>query len=343
VAPHGGDDEGARNLKLIGMAALGVMAGWSLHPQPIELLKLWWVQNILVVYMHNGGEVTGVVGEITRLMLGWKEIPPDIQLPPSMFGAELRPPSTALLWQGFGAAMIFPVVPIALAAITRWRPGRTEILTMVIAVPLLVLILRSTRFCEYGIPFAALATGLWFTGMARTERVRGWLAGGRERVVRGAAIGAVVAGFLAQAAVIHMKYIYVPATFYPNMVDWLSTHDEVRGKMNYNTGWGSFPELFIVRSDCDYAAGLDPAFVAAAGTPQSRAFINISLGRYERVAPEPRLFLKYLREEIGADYVFVVNAHNRELYEGFLFMANAGMVDLLVRDREEGYCLYRLH
>ncbi|MCL4731885.1 MAG: hypothetical protein KJ044_15815, partial [Planctomycetes bacterium] len=44
-----------RNAALLGMAVLGLAAGTLLHPQPLEQVRLWWVQNVLVLYMHSGG------------------------------------------------------------------------------------------------------------------------------------------------------------------------------------------------------------------------------------------------------------------------------------------------
>jgi len=332
-----------RNASVVGMAVLGIGVGLLLHPLPWELLRLWWVQNVLVLFLHGGGEVGGLVGSITQSVMGWEKLPRNLALPPIMFGQELQPLPTKLLLQGFGVALVLPVLVGLAALVARWRPPRNAIMTGAIATGLVVLVPRSLRFSEYAIPFLALAAGLWLPGLAASARVQALLGQGRRRVLLQRLPNALVALVLAaQCAALHVANPYVPITPQPAMVAWLETNHEVRGKFIYNASWDSFPDLFLVRTDCDYAAGLDPAFVAAAGTRQSQIFINLALGRIDYVASDGPGLARIFRKEIGADYVFVSNRTQPVLYDGCKQMARHNLLELAFEDEFAQTALYRV-
>lgn len=336
-----------RNATVLGAAVLGIVAGWALHPQPVETLQMWWVQNVLVPHLHGGNEISGGMAAISQSVLGWEKIPPGLKLPQELFGAELNPPGLRMMLIGSNFALLIPLVLVGLAFAARWRPNRTAILTLMIAIGLSVLIARSLRFVEYAIPFVVLAAGVWITGMAGGAK-RLFVTGRARKVWRRVGLGAISLGMLAQATVINQTLNYTHASYFPAMVDWLSHHDEVRGKLIYNLAWDSFPELFMVRSDCDYAAGLDPAFVVAAGNPQSQAFIQLALGNVGYVASDGPGLVKILREQMRADYVFVEQRVNPVMYDGYARMARAGLLQELVYDDGDaddpfdGYALYRV-
>jgi hypothetical protein len=212
---------------------------------------------------------------------------------------------------------------------------------MALCVPLQALITRSMRFSEYAVPFVVLTAGVWIAAMSRSPRAQLWLAA-RARIARAAGIALLAALALMQGATLHSDLNHVPGTWYPGLTHWLSTHDEARGKFIYNAGWSTFPELFLARADCDYAAGLDPAFVGAAGTRHSHAWVRIAIKNFTAVAPDGRGLVKYLRDEVGADYIFLVRTDNSHLYFGMLQLAQAGVLGIEVRDPADAYALFRL-
>lgn len=331
------------NASMVGLAALGILVGALLHPQPFELMRLWWIQNVLVLYMHSGGGIEGTIGNITQNLLGWERVPRNLQLPRQMFGGELHPLAPEALLSGFGLALALPLILGAGAFACRWRPDRRAIMTMLIACGLLALIARSLRFSEYALSFLALTAGVWASGMARFGRVPSWLAADQRRVWADRAMtGALAVAAMAQALYLRHAIPVLPYSRQPAMLAWLETSREVKGKMIYNISWDAFPELFLVRSDCDYAAGLDPAFVAAAGTRPSQVYINLAMGRVEYVASDGPSLVRVMRDEIGADYIFIQRDRNAVMYDGLKQMADNRLLQTAFLDEESQAAMYRI-
>lgn len=326
-------------LKLTAMAALGLFAGWLLHPQAMQLPGLWWVQNFLVVYLQNGGTLDGMVASITSLLLGSQTLPPDLGLQAGHFGNELKPTDAQGLWLGFGAAFLFAALATLAGLLLRVRLTRAEQLTFGLALPLLVLIARSVRVSEYAMPMLVLGCGMYLPRILAQTREK---LGRRGPLLTPCLRSAAAIAFFAQAAWLHRIVPHMPPSPYPAMSHWLQTSSEARGRMVYNVSWDSFPELFLSSAASNYAAGLDPAFTALHGSRASRAYLLLQSGRADLVANDGPGLVRFLREEAGADFVFVDGRNNPVMRHGLREMSRFGLLETVLEDDQRNYALYRL-
>ncbi len=124
--------------------------------------------------------------------------------------------------------------------------------------------------------------------------------------------------------------------------EWMAREPGLKGAVVYNHSWDAFSELFFYRPDADYMAGLDPMFTAARGTKNSRDWLLLMQNRVPEVARDGPDLVRVLREDFGAQYLFV----HRQTSEGFfdltLQLAQAGLIEPAFDARDRGYMLYRI-
>ncbi|MCA8913947.1 MAG: hypothetical protein KDB90_00945 [Planctomycetes bacterium] len=330
-----GPEEGARgpalrqDAILCGVALAGLIVGWLLHPQSLQLLHIWWVQNIIVPITHAGGTGIGSV----------------VEVPPRLLGTELRGwPLMALLggatWTAV-AAILLPVLSLA----TRTRPSRAAIATFIIGFGFTVLSLGNGRFIEYAVPFMLIAGARWISDVIAAPSVQGRLQ--RLKLPSRRQLHAVTGVLVVLLAINLLRTSeeigYRPRAQLEQVGVWMQNHNELKGKVIYNVSWDSLPELLLFRSDCDYVWGMDPMFTAATGDEDARRVIGLMANDTSAWSDDPAEVARILRDDLHADYIFV---HDRD--PGFptlnrlLGWSRAGVLEPEFARRQQGVALFRV-
>ncbi|MHC4842127.1 MAG: hypothetical protein ACYTDT_14425, partial [Planctomycetota bacterium] len=175
-----GSDEGSRkeilklDAKCLGVAAAGMLVGWILHPGSFALIKIWFVQNVLVLHVFQGGEITGIVGSLGQLFMGWGDNPVFPEMDQTVFGRELYPPTSGkVVWREF-FLFFGPIALPLLAAVTGYRPSRKAIILLALSVLYLVMYMGNQRLIEYAVPFGIVTAAVWLQEIFATERFKAW-------------------------------------------------------------------------------------------------------------------------------------------------------------------------
>lgn len=330
-------------LSLLAVIA-GFCAGWLLHPNSLELARLWWVQNLLVPQAATRGYVPEILRGATAWVLGWPSGTPQPSLMVSLFGLEMRAPAPERVALDFWYAFVAPVALAGASLALRAKPGREAVLATIVAAGFTVLMLRHERFAEYAAPYWVLATAIWVAGLATTTRWQGWMqAGPKLRTgLRLALPGVLAVLTCVQTARAGDALGFQAPGVFRDAGQWMADHDELRGAVIYNHSWDAFSELFFYRPDADYMAGLDPMFVAAKGTENSRKWLLLMQNRTPEVAKDPADLVRVLRDDFDADYLFVHRLTSDRFFALTLQMAEARQLEPVVDRRQQGYMLYRI-
>ncbi len=225
-------DEGRFVWRPLAASAMGVFAGLVLHPYFPNDLRLWWVQNVLVLSAAWGSAGDSAI----RL------------------GAEFSPVTT----REFFLTATLPALCLGgtlLAAVFRRRElsSRTRAL-VACAAAAFVLYCLSAKLVEYFAPlallaFASLVSDLWPEGPATWKRVLA--------VVLLVAIGG---GVLWKSLSDTRKAVgNYPGPELEGAATWIRQNVE-KGETIVHLDWGDFPELFYFDPTHRYLVGLDPMF-----------------------------------------------------------------------------------
>lgn len=221
--------------RLLIAAPAGLTLGFLVHPHFPAILRVWYVQNVEVLYHAFAGT-------------------PGLNL-----GGELGPPTADVfvkecpLLLAVGAAILF-------FALFRGRRLETEALsTLVIAAGFLGLTCLSKRFAEYSVPFVTLFAAMAYKSIAADFRAA------LPRVCRG------IVGFTFALALV---FVYRSAaktreaiastgvaSLKPAAI-WLRDHSQP-GDIVFTSNWDEFPELFFYNARNHYLVALDPTFMRA--------------------------------------------------------------------------------
>ncbi|MCG3185320.1 MAG: hypothetical protein ICCCNLDF_03535 [Planctomycetes bacterium] len=327
-----------RDLKdnaLMGAAiAGGIALGCLLHPESWNLVKLWWVQNVVVLALSHKDTVAPVIDNISGLFGTNTDYGNAVEV---ALGRELNP--TAGPAAVFGTPLIFfppMLLPLA-AAVMGWRPSREAVLTATIAVVWLVGYLVNGRFLEYAAPFMTLAIGVWVTELLTSAQYQAWK---ERRPVVGRALpisGAVI-------AVIATLSIWVGAAISYRVHDrgdielaavYLHEHPETHGKLVWHDRWDDFTELLFFASECDYLAGLDPTFFLLKDRKKYEDWWDVKRGKRRDV-------LGPIRDDFKADYILAHRSSSEYFYNRLNEEARAGNLKLLIRAPDDEWALYEV-
>lgn len=331
---------------LVVVVAGGMLVGWLLHPNSIELVKIWWIQNFLVPYSYAGGETSGLVHSISSSLLGWHEGAQMPGVPRDMMGGELLAVPMYELWLISPIELLAPTLLPLASVLLRVRPSGKALATYIVAVGFIFLHSQNGRFVEYAVPFSILATAVWVTDLLRSVRGKALLAGLRART---ATTLKVTGAFLCLAIVAQLyeassEIGFRPRSMFLEVGVWMQENDEVKGKVIFNRRWDSFPELFLFRSDCDYIWGMDPVFTAAMADRDAERVIGFQSQDLEHWGSTPGEAVRIMRDEFGADYLFIYDVSESQwiLAEMDAWVAQGVLVPAKVQ-REYGIGLYRLN
>lgn len=312
----------------------GITLGCLLHPQSWNLVKLWWVQNVVVLALSHKDSVAPVVDNISAIFGGNADYANSVEV---SLGRELNPTngpaavfSTPLI---FFSPMLLPLT----AALIGWRPKREAVLTATIAVVWLVAYLVNGRFLEYAAPFMTLALGVWLTGLLSTEQYKNWMKT-RPVIARALPISAAVVALIAGVSIwigAALAYRTTTRGDIELAALYLHEHPETHGKLVWHDRWDDFTELMFFASECDYLAGLDPTFFLLKDEKRYEDWREIKRGKRRDV-------LGPIRDDFKADYILAHRSSSEYFYNRLNEEARAGKLTLLIRAEDDEWSLFEV-
>lgn len=322
------------NLKLMGCVVGGIALGCVLHPNPVELVKLWWVQNVVVLALAHQDSVAVVVDNVTAIFGEGTNYGRDVEI---ALGRELNPSKGPAVVLGTPVLFFAPMFLPLFAAILGWRPTREAILTATIAVVWLVAYMLNGRFLEYAAPFMTLAIGIWLTHLLQTDAYKAWM-DRRPVAARALPISGACVALIASVS------IWVGASLSYRVQDrgdielagrWLHENEQAHGKVVWHDRWDDFTELIFYASECDYLAGLDPTFFLVNDREKYEAWWEIKRGKR-------RNFVNTVRDDFNADYILAHRSSSEYFYNRLNEEAHAGRLRLCIRDTNDRWALYEI-
>lgn len=322
------------NSVLAGCIVGGIALGCLLHPESWNLVKLWWVQNVVVLALSHEGTVAQVVDNVSALFGHPTNYGAGVEI---ALGRELAP--TAAPAAIFGTPLIFfppMLLPLA-AAIMGWRPSREAVLTATVAVVWLVGYMLNSRFLEYAAPFMTLAIGIWVTELLSSSSYRDWMER-RPIIARALPISGAVIAMIAGAS------MWIGAALSYRARDlgdielagrYLHEHPETHGKLVWHDRWDDFPSLLFFASECDYLIGLDPTFFLVHDEEKYKTWWEIKRGKRRDV-------LGPIRDDFKADYILAHRSSSEYFYNRLNEEARAGNLKLLIRAPDDEWALYEV-
>jgi len=201
-------------------ACAGIVIGWAIHPNSINLLRFNWIQMVDVLFKN-----------------AWQTAP----------GIELGKEFLPFTIQQWGQYLFAGVAMVITGLILGWRERRRDPGLLAFAVAALafgLLTARTARFAEYFIPFAAAT-------MALAARAIPW---------RGVVIAVVAVLLLYTAKPLsetvqglHSRTERMP----PQLASWLQQRIPA-GSQVFTTEWGHTGTLLLALPDRKFIVALDP-------------------------------------------------------------------------------------
>lgn len=345
-----GPDDGTRkqafkaDFKCFAFAAAGLLVGWALHPGSFALLKIWFVQNALVLHVFGGGEIDGWHRIVGGWLMGWGSDPTFPVMHQNIFGQELRPPLGSYVPKSEPMLFYAPMAIPVLAAVCSYRPSRKALHFMALSILFLVMFMSNARLAEYAVPFGIMAAAYWLQEIFRTERFSTWWSGLKFSQAKRFVAILVLLSF-AGMYTIFMTGENIgprPTYRYPTLITWFDEHPEVKGKVMYNLNWSDFPELFFFESEMDYTWGLDPMFTAAQGTERSSRVVDFFYANGKEWGGTPYSTVKLMKEEYEVDYIFADHRSNSRHGKILDEWVELGLLTIEGIDLKFGYAIYRI-
>jgi len=312
----------------------GLTLGCLLHPQSLELVKLWWTQNVVVLALSHQGSIAPVIDNISALFGSPTDYGNAVEV---NLGRELEPTSgpNAI----FGTPIIFfaPMFLPLLAAILGWRPTREALLTATIGVVWLCAYMVNGRFLEYAAPFMVLAVGIWVSQLLQTDAYKSWMEK-RPVISRALPISAAVIAVIAGVSIwvgAALSYRVQTRGEIEQAGVWLHENKAAHGKLVWHDRWDDFTKLIFYASECDYLVGLDPTFFLVHDEERYESWYNIRRGKQ-------RDFLPVIRDEFRADYILAHRSSSEYFYNRLSEEAHAGRLKLCTRAADDSWALYEI-
>ncbi|MCC7509337.1 MAG: hypothetical protein IT464_08170 [Planctomycetes bacterium] len=322
------------NLVLMACIAAGIAVGCILHPNSLELVRVWWVQNVVVLALSHRDTVAPVVESLGKILGLSADLQSDVEL---SLGRELEPATGPVLAFSSPLILFSPIVLPLLAAILGHRPARETILTSGAALAFLVAYMVNIRFIEYAAPFMVVAIGMWLEGILGSDGYRSWM---EKRPVWSRALpisGAVIALIASLSMWIGTSLSYrIPD--YGSIEPagrWLHNNPEAHGKVVWHDRWDEFTDLIFFASECDYLIGLDPTFFYVHDAQKYKAWVEIKRGKR-------REFLDTIKDDFNADYILAHRGSSEYFYNRLNDYAQQGKLELCVRAQDDEWALYRV-
>ncbi|MHC4841475.1 MAG: hypothetical protein ACYTDT_11090 [Planctomycetota bacterium] len=323
-----------QNATLAGCIVGGIAIGCLLHPESWTLVKLWWIQNVVVLAMSHQdsfGKALDSIGAVVGIESNLQEAA-DLDL-----GSELKPTKgpTAV----FSTPLVFfgPMLLPLFAAALRWRPDRTSMQIAAIAVTWYVLYLVNGRFIEYAAPFMTIAIAVWITRLAQTDGYKEWKEA--HKVTAKAAPTAAFVLALVAACLIWFgassNYVVRNRGDIREAGQWIHQNEQAHGKIIWHDRWDDFTELMFYASEADYLTGLDPTFMYVHDADKFNSWNRIRRGKEHNP-------LKSIRDDFNADYILVHKSSSEFLYNKLSDEAKGGRLFLEISADDGSWSLYRI-
>ncbi len=276
------------NIEMLGVVALGILAGLVINPYFPQNLTFYWHQ-LVNIGIINFQHIIGVGAE-------WY---------PYAFGD--------LVANGAIASLLVLLALLGMMFKTKQQSKQTWALFM-LTIFFFLLTMKSRRYVEYYIPTAVI-----FSAFAISDALRNISNHQMAKELRGVfhGTGRFLLGLLLAAYVLFGLGYIVGRDFRNEMADlqggfrldkfqsvglWLSLNTPV-GSRIVHSDWDEFPVLFYMDSHNSYVAGLDPTFLYKANPDTYWTWANITLGKFSGNLKDA------VTKTLGAQYVFVASGH----------------------------------
>ncbi len=323
-----------KNAILMGFIAAGIAVGCALHPQSLELMKLWWVQNVVVLALSHRDTVAPAVDNISNLL--GMSINLEGEVPISL-GLELEPPKGQAVI--FSTPLIFfpPLLLPLWAAMVGHKPSREAVLTGTITVVWLVAYMVNVRFLEYAAPFATLSLAIWLNELMAAPSYGKFLqqrpVWSRALPISAALLSVIVGAMIWSGAA--WSYRIVDRGDIEPAARWLHENPETHGKFVWHDRWDDFTEFLFFCSECDYMVGLDPTFMLVNDRERYQLWWDITKGKRADG-------VQIIREQFKADYILQHRSSSEYFYHKLNEEAQAGRLKLCIRDANDEWALYEV-
>ena len=279
------ENGGKAALKSVEAVALGMGAGFVLHPYAPNHVGFLWTQLVDIGILNAQGSIS--------------------------VGGEWYPYGlTDLLTQNILVAVAWFVGVLAFGLTLRAQ-SRMSWLMLFVSIAWIVMTLKSRRYIEYAVPFAVMSAALatrdaW--AAHREEFLELWRSFQRKngietRIIKGL-VGMMFVLYVVVTGVSNWENLSsgYPYAKYEKAMTWASENIPP-GEVFFHDDWDVFPVLFYYDHAHYYLTGLDPTFSYMYDEARYREWVAITIGSdTQHLAPR-------IVEDFGARYAVVDEDH----------------------------------
>jgi len=252
-------------------AFVGILVGYTLHPQFPNTFIIWKVQCIDVIRQ--------VFSKNSPVILGTEMYAPGVTEWPYIFGIVLLflINCSAILWLVLGR---------------RQKPGEYTLAVMAMSAVTLFGFFLSIRAIEYACPMTVLASALLWGDIKDMISIQG------RKLLFCIGVFVLVISMSVTVPIIRRDLKALEKTPFMDFAEWAKKSNFKAGTVIGNVNWSDFSQLFFAAPQFRYLAGLDPMF-AYNRFPEK----TVALERFR--TGERLLSPKELEKVIDTKFVFV--------------------------------------
>ncbi|MCA8940212.1 MAG: hypothetical protein KDB07_10400, partial [Planctomycetes bacterium] len=251
--------------------ALGITLGVLAHPQSLNLVKLWLIQNA-VVPAHAMG-----MHELAATLSSWGGAAHSGALGVNEIGKEMSAISGRNVIRAEWGGLLLILLPWVYASLRQVRPRKVDAFAWAVTLLFFAMMLSAERFAEYFYPFATLSAAMFVShvnreGAALRVPFSSWL-NAAPKFALGALVIMLIARPLSLIETLKSRNI--------SIADAVLAVDEhvPTGAKIFHSDWGDFTQLFFALPDRDYLVGLDPTFFHVKDPELYALYVEIRQGQ----------------------------------------------------------------
>lgn len=279
------ETSGVHSYRLLERVIVGMGLGFVLHPYAPKHIAFLWAQFVDIGVL-NAQNVISVGGE-------WYRYAPSDLLAQNIF--------VGLLW--LSSVIVF--------GLTLRSQSRASWLLLIVSTVWVLMTLKSRRYIEYSVPFAAISAALSYRDAFQVYQaeIRELIATIRRRHNIETLMVGALAGFtfLIYTGVTGIQNWENLANGYPYRdyaaaMTWASVNLPARATI-FHDDWDVFPVLWYYDDQHQYLTGLDPTFSYMADAQRYQEWVNITTGR------DTQNLNDRIQEDFGAQYAVIDQDH----------------------------------
>ncbi len=235
-------------------------------------------------------------------------------------GTEWYPYAVHLLAADTALVTVPLILAVLCFALYAKRRDAVQWSALVLTIFFFVITLKSRRYVEYYVPFAAITSALLLMPQL-TQLSSRWLLEKIQRLSLGKLLGytAIVLFFSFATLTISIKSVVLlddyfsrhghPFDLFVGAEQWLDS-TVAAGSTIFHSDWDEFPALFYQAPQYGYISGLDPTFLYLADPDKAVAFAEITTAETPTDTVGQQIF-----DAFGAEYIIVVRQRHKKFVE----------------------------